>query len=192
MHKRAWLYPPAAGIQPPWLPLHWPARCVVLRLVGERRTLVGIAGVDMLSWGGANPQDTLQGLLQVVSRLLQPDMGDSSSLYVGGLIHQLLLKMPAQVWLATLDWTRHNHVSSGWAPEDITPAGHPDNSSLHELCLNGDSCYEVTAVHVQICQAGSGPAGSHQHQVADSALAAASGYFTMHICSLGPAGPCAP
>lgn len=61
------------------------------------RTLIGIAGVDMLSWGGANPQETLQGLLQVVSRLLQPDMGDSSSLYVGGLIHELLLKMPAQV-----------------------------------------------------------------------------------------------
>ncbi|KAL0051329.1 hypothetical protein WJX82_005781 [Trebouxia sp. C0006] len=61
------------------------------------KTLIVIAGVDMLSWGGANPQDTLQGLLQVVSRLLQPDMGDSSSLYVGGLIHQLLLKMPAQV-----------------------------------------------------------------------------------------------
>jgi hypothetical protein len=58
----------------------------------------------MLSWGGANPQDTLQGLLQVVSRLLQPDMGDSSSLYVGGLIHQLLLKMPAQVQLAFLSF----------------------------------------------------------------------------------------
>ncbi len=56
----------------------------------------------MLSWGGANPHDTLQGLLQVVSRLLQPDMGNSSSLYVGGLIHQLLLKMPAQVQLALL------------------------------------------------------------------------------------------
>jgi len=58
----------------------------------------------MLSWGGANPHDTLQGLLQVVSRLLQPDMGDSSSLYVGGLIHQLLLKMPAQVQLAFLSF----------------------------------------------------------------------------------------
>ncbi len=69
---------------------------------GACRTLIGIAGVDMLSWGGANPHDTLQGLLQVVSRLLQPDMGDSSSLYVGGLIHQLLLKMPAQVQLALL------------------------------------------------------------------------------------------
>ena len=84
------------------LPLPWLALCVLLSLVGACRTLVGIAGVDMLSWGGANPQDTLQGLLQVVSRLLQPDMGDSSSLYVGGLIHQLLLKMPAQVRLATL------------------------------------------------------------------------------------------
>lgn len=69
---------------------------------GACRTLIGIAGVDMLSWGVANPHDTLQGLLQVVSRLLQPDMGDSSSLYVGGLIHQLLLKMPAQVQLALL------------------------------------------------------------------------------------------
>lgn len=53
----------------------------------------------MLSWGGGNPQDRLQGLLQVVSRLLQPDMGDSASLYVGSLIHQLLLNMPAQVCL---------------------------------------------------------------------------------------------
>ena len=63
------------------------------------RTLIGIAGVGMLSWGGGNPQDRLQGLLQVVSRLLEPDMGDSASLYVGSLIHQLLLKMPAQVCL---------------------------------------------------------------------------------------------
>jgi hypothetical protein len=75
-----------------------------VNLDGACRTLIGIAGVDMLSWGGANPQDTLQGLLQVVSRLLQPDMGDSSSLYVGGLIHQLLLKMPAQVQLAFLSF----------------------------------------------------------------------------------------
>ena len=73
-----------------------------MNLDGACRTLIGIAGVDILSWGGANPPDTLQGLLQVVSRLLQPDMGDSSSLYVGGLIHQLLLKMPAQVQLALL------------------------------------------------------------------------------------------
>lgn len=75
---------------------------------GGCRTLIGIAGVDMLSWGGANPHDTLQGLLQVVSRLLQPDMGDSSSLYVGGLIHQLLLKMPAQVQLALLSFGTTN------------------------------------------------------------------------------------
>ncbi|KAL3138300.1 hypothetical protein ABBQ32_006113 [Trebouxia sp. C0010 RCD-2024] len=61
------------------------------------KTLIGIAGVEMLSWEGGNPQDRLQGLLQVVSRLLQPEMGDSCSLYVGSLIHQLLLKMPAQV-----------------------------------------------------------------------------------------------
>ena len=61
-----------------------------------------------MSWGGANPHDTLQGLLQVVSRLLQPDMGDSSSLYVGGLIHQLLLKMPAQVQLAFLSFGTTN------------------------------------------------------------------------------------
>lgn len=53
--------------------------------------------MEMLSWGGGSPQDRLQGLLQAVSRLLQPDMGDSASLYVGSLIHQLLLKMPAQV-----------------------------------------------------------------------------------------------
>ena len=63
------------------------------------RALIGLAGVELLAWGvqGATPQDQLQGLLQAVSRLLQPDMGDSASLYVGSLIHQLLLKMPAQV-----------------------------------------------------------------------------------------------
>lgn len=51
----------------------------------------------MLSWGGANPQESLQGLLQIVERLLQPSMGDSASLYVGDLILQILQKMPAQV-----------------------------------------------------------------------------------------------
>ena len=51
----------------------------------------------MLSWGGANPQETLQGLLQVVQRLLQPSLGDSASLYVGDLVLQILQKMPAQV-----------------------------------------------------------------------------------------------
>lgn len=75
------------------------------------RPLIGLAGVDMLSWGGGSPQDSLQGLLQVVSRLLQPDMGDSASLYVGSLIHQLLLKMPAQVWLRLLLYC---WLSSAW------------------------------------------------------------------------------
>ena len=51
----------------------------------------------MLAWGGGNPQDSLQSLLQAVSRLLQPGMGDSASLYVGDLTLQILLKMPAQV-----------------------------------------------------------------------------------------------
>ena len=61
------------------------------------RTLIGIGGVDVLSWGTASPQDSLQSMLQAVSRLLQPGMGDSASLYVGDLILQILLKMPAQV-----------------------------------------------------------------------------------------------
>ena len=80
----------------------------------------------MLSWGGASPHDTLQGLLQVVSRLLQPDMGDSSSLYVGGLIHQLLLKMPAQVQLALLSFgiTKRLH----FIPESL--------SSAQKACLS--------------------------------------------------------
>ena len=58
---------------------------------------MGIGGVEVLSWGGANPQESLQGLLQVVERLLQPGLGDSASLYVGDLILQILQKMPAQV-----------------------------------------------------------------------------------------------
>ena len=66
------------------------------------RSLIGVAGVELLSWGTGGPEETLQGLLQVVSRLLQPDMGDSASLYIGDLIHQLLLKMPTQVSLPLL------------------------------------------------------------------------------------------
>ena len=63
------------------------------------RTLRGIAGKEMLCWGGDRPQEQLQGLLHVVSRLLQPNMGDSASLHIGSLIHQLLLKLHAEVSL---------------------------------------------------------------------------------------------
>lgn len=42
-----------------------------------------IGGEDLLSWGGADPNQTLNTLLQAVARLLQPDVDDSSSLGVG-------------------------------------------------------------------------------------------------------------
>ena len=70
---------------------------ISMQLDAACRTLIGIGGVDVLSWGNMSPQDSLQSLLQAVSRLLQPGMGDSASLYIGDLILQILLKMPAQV-----------------------------------------------------------------------------------------------
>ena len=37
----------------------------------------------MLSWGGADPEQTLQALLQAVALLLTPEAGDSASLGIG-------------------------------------------------------------------------------------------------------------
>ena len=48
-----------------------------------RRILVRIGGEQLLAWGGADPAHTLHALLAAVSRLLQPDIGDSPSLGVG-------------------------------------------------------------------------------------------------------------
>ena len=42
-----------------------------------------IGGEDLLSWGGADPAQTLHALLQAIARLLHPDVGDSPSLGVG-------------------------------------------------------------------------------------------------------------
>lgn len=42
-----------------------------------------IGGEEMLSWGGANPEQTLHALLQAVAWLLTPDAGDSASLGIG-------------------------------------------------------------------------------------------------------------
>ena len=42
-----------------------------------------IGGEEMLSWGGANPEQTLHALLQAVAVLLKPGAGDSASLGIG-------------------------------------------------------------------------------------------------------------
>ena len=42
-----------------------------------------IGGEEMLSWGGADPEQTLQALLQAVALLLTPEAGDSASLGIG-------------------------------------------------------------------------------------------------------------
>lgn len=46
-----------------------------------------IGGEDLLSWGGADPAQTLHSLLQAVARLLRPDVEDSPSLGVGEVWH---------------------------------------------------------------------------------------------------------
>ncbi len=48
-----------------------------------RRILVRIGGEQMLSWGGANPEQTLHALLQAVAVLLKPGAGDSASFGIG-------------------------------------------------------------------------------------------------------------
>lgn len=58
------------------------------------RLLFTIGGRDVLSWGGANPQASLQTLISLVVGLLQPQYQDSSCMLVGQLILTLLLKMP--------------------------------------------------------------------------------------------------
>ena len=42
-----------------------------------------IGGEEMLSWGGANPEQTLHALLQAIAVLLRPAAGDSASLGIG-------------------------------------------------------------------------------------------------------------
>ena len=50
---------------------------------GHCRILVRIGGEEMLSWGGADPEQTLHALLQAVALLLTPEAGDSASLGIG-------------------------------------------------------------------------------------------------------------
>jgi len=61
------------------------------------RLFVRAGGEGMLSWNGADPDASLQAILQVLSRLLKPESGDSAQLYVGPLIAQLLVSMPGRV-----------------------------------------------------------------------------------------------
>ena len=56
-----------------------------------------MGGEAVLSWNGVDPGETLQSLLQASSRLLQPESGDSASLYVGSLLSQMLRVMPGRV-----------------------------------------------------------------------------------------------
>jgi hypothetical protein len=56
------------------------------------RVLVRIGGEEMLSWGGANPEQTLHALLQAVAWLLKPEAGDSASLGIGGVRAQSIVR----------------------------------------------------------------------------------------------------
>lgn len=58
------------------------------------RLLFTIGGREALSWGGADPQASLQTLVSLVIGLLQPQYQDSACMLVGQLILTLLLKMP--------------------------------------------------------------------------------------------------
>ena len=52
-----------------------------------------IGGEEMLSWGGANPEQTLHALLQAIAVLLRPEAGDSASLGIGEVSSPLLCKV---------------------------------------------------------------------------------------------------
>ena len=56
------------------------------------RVLVRIGGEEMLSWGGANPEQTLHALLQAVAWLLKPEAGDSASLGIGEVRAQSIVR----------------------------------------------------------------------------------------------------
>ncbi|XP_020264447.1 importin-9 isoform X2 [Asparagus officinalis] len=51
---------------------------------------------DFLAWGG-NPEHTMKRLLDAVSRLLDPNLESSGSLFVGSYILQLILHLPSQM-----------------------------------------------------------------------------------------------
>ncbi|KAK9806782.1 hypothetical protein WJX72_002643 [[Myrmecia] bisecta] len=64
------------------------------------RYLLRAGGEALLSWGGATPADTLSAILSAVTRLMQPDMGDSASLFVPNIVTHMLRTMPSQVMAA--------------------------------------------------------------------------------------------
>ncbi|KAF3792024.1 Importin-9 [Nymphaea thermarum] len=51
---------------------------------------------DMLSWGH-DPGSTIRSLLDSASRLLNPDLDSSASLFVGGYVLQLILHLPSEM-----------------------------------------------------------------------------------------------
>ncbi|GER31907.1 importin beta-2 subunit family protein [Striga asiatica] len=58
--------------------------------------LVSVGKQDMLSWSG-DPGFTMRSLLDVASRLLDPELESSGSLFVGSYILQLILHLPSQM-----------------------------------------------------------------------------------------------
>lgn len=59
-------------------------------------SLLAAAKQQVLAWGG-DPGFTLRSLLDVASRLLDPDLESSGSLFVGSYILQLILHLPSQM-----------------------------------------------------------------------------------------------
>ncbi|CAL5350037.1 unnamed protein product [Camellia sinensis] len=59
-------------------------------------SLLSVGKKEVLAWGG-NPGFTMKSLLDVASRLLDPDLESSGSLFVGSYILQLILHLPSQM-----------------------------------------------------------------------------------------------
>lgn len=54
-----------------------------------------VAGEKLLTWGGTDPQATLNAILHIVRRILSPDLGDASAVHVGQLVNCLIKSMPS-------------------------------------------------------------------------------------------------
>ena len=54
------------------------------------RTVLQVGGASVLNWQGVNPGQTVESMLMVVRRLLEPSLGDFASSKVGGLLMELI------------------------------------------------------------------------------------------------------
>ncbi|GMH34505.1 hypothetical protein BSKO_02339 [Bryopsis sp. KO-2023] len=58
------------------------------------QAVVRVGGEGMLSWGNADPQTTLGIILNIIRRILAPDMDDAPALHIGQVVNCLLQYMP--------------------------------------------------------------------------------------------------